>query len=332
MEVAVRRVWQPAVVLVLLSPVVGELLSGSSPPAEFFSPLTFVLLTAFYGSGALLVRELTVRWKKGWPSILLLGMAYGIVEEGLAVKSFFDPAWMDLGVLGVYGRWAGVNWVWSVGLTLYHAVFSIAIPIALTYLLFPQRAHEPWIRRRALRIWAGVLASVVVLCNLLLTTYRPPAGHFLLAGAVVFLLGLLARRAPLRLGAGPASELRRPRTILLGSFTATIGLFTGLWVLPNTGLPPWITLGLIIGWAALVYWTGCRQSGLERPEPRRGLAAVSGALLFFILLAPISQLDPQALDDRSGMALVGLATGIFLVGLARHVNGLRPSIAAAPGD
>ena len=207
-----RRVWQPAVVLVLLSPVVGELLSGSSPPAEFFNPLTFVLLTAFYGSGALLVRELTVRWKKGWPSILLLGMAYGIVEEGLAVKSFFDPAWMDLGVLGVYGRWAGVNWVWAVGLTLYHAVFSIAIPIALTYLLFPQRAHEAWIRPRALRIWAAVLASVVILCNLLLTSYRPPAGYFLLAGAVVFLLGLLARRGaaspgePVCIAAAAASD------------------------------------------------------------------------------------------------------------------------------
>lgn len=32
---------------------------------------------------------------------------YNILEEGLMVKSFFDPSWLDLGVLGVYGGWGG---------------------------------------------------------------------------------------------------------------------------------------------------------------------------------------------------------------------------------
>ena len=99
----------PALVLYLLSPVIGELLSGSAPPVEFFNPFGLIILPALYGSGALLVREITLRWQKRWPTILMLGLAYGIVEEGLMVKSFFDPNWMDLGLLGVYGRWAGVN-------------------------------------------------------------------------------------------------------------------------------------------------------------------------------------------------------------------------------
>src|SRR5256886_9423358 len=79
----------------------------------------------------LVMRETAVRWKTGWPSILLLGAAYGIIEEGLAVKSFFDPTWMDLGTLGVYGRWLAVNWVWAAWLTIYHAAVSIALPIFL---------------------------------------------------------------------------------------------------------------------------------------------------------------------------------------------------------
>jgi hypothetical protein len=91
--------------------MIGELLSGSAPPVEFSGPFVLLVLSALYGSGAILVRELRLRWGKGWPTVFALGAAYGIVEEGLMVKSFFDPNWMDLGLLGSYGRWAGVNWV-----------------------------------------------------------------------------------------------------------------------------------------------------------------------------------------------------------------------------
>jgi hypothetical protein len=129
----------PAIVLFLLAPVCGELLSSSAPPLEFFNPLTFATLCLLYGGGAVLVRELAFRWRKGWVSILILGAAYGVIEEGLMVKSFFDPNWMDIGILGSYGRWLGVNWVWTVELTIYHAVISIGIPILITTLLFPER-------------------------------------------------------------------------------------------------------------------------------------------------------------------------------------------------
>ncbi|MCG2769572.1 MAG: hypothetical protein L6435_14495 [Anaerolineae bacterium] len=37
----------------------------------------------------MLIRELRVRWGKGWPTVFVLGAAYGVLEEGLMVKSFF---------------------------------------------------------------------------------------------------------------------------------------------------------------------------------------------------------------------------------------------------
>jgi hypothetical protein len=104
-----KRALSPAVVLFFLAPMVGELLSGSAPPAEFFNPFSLLTLAALYGSGAILARELVQRWGKGWPTLLALGAAHGVLEEGLMVRSFFDPQWVDLGVLGSYGRWAGVN-------------------------------------------------------------------------------------------------------------------------------------------------------------------------------------------------------------------------------
>jgi len=83
--------FSPAMVLLFLSPMIGELLSGSAPPAEFFHPLPFVLLVILYGVGAILARQLMVGWGKGWLTLLILGVAYGIAEEGLMCKSFYAP-------------------------------------------------------------------------------------------------------------------------------------------------------------------------------------------------------------------------------------------------
>jgi len=47
----IRKRLSPALVLFLLSPIVGELLSGSAPPAEFFNPAEFLLLALLYGAG-----------------------------------------------------------------------------------------------------------------------------------------------------------------------------------------------------------------------------------------------------------------------------------------
>jgi len=43
----------PTLVLFLLAPAIGELLSGSAPPAEFFTPFGFLMILCLYGSGAL---------------------------------------------------------------------------------------------------------------------------------------------------------------------------------------------------------------------------------------------------------------------------------------
>jgi hypothetical protein len=152
----------PTLVLFLLAPTIAELLSGSAPPAEFFNPVVFVILALLYGSGAIVARELRVRWRKSYGSLLLLGAAYGILEEGLAVKSFFDPNWPDLGVLGVFGRWADVNWIWAEMLTIYHAVFSITIPVLLVELAYPERRERRWIGDRMLKVFAVTLGAVAV--------------------------------------------------------------------------------------------------------------------------------------------------------------------------
>jgi len=137
------RIWPAILALYVMAPVIGEVLSLNTPPLTFLlNPSTLIFEPALYGSGALLIREIARRRGLGWRGILLLGAAYGVVEEGLAVQTWFIPSGVD-----TYGRAFGVNWVWAAGLTIFHAVFSVTIPILLVEAIFPRVADRPWLTR-----------------------------------------------------------------------------------------------------------------------------------------------------------------------------------------
>jgi len=174
-------------------------------------------------------------------------VAYGIIEEGLAVKSFFDPSWVDLGVLGTYGRWAGVNVVWGVNLALFHATFSIGIPVLLVGLMFPGRVRERWVGGRGLWLPAALLVASFLLIFFVLNPYRPPLVPYLLAVLASAGLVLLAWRLPWPLPArggdagdpAPATARHPARARWFGllGFLATLAFFVIHWAVPYTGLP-----------------------------------------------------------------------------------------------
>lgn len=64
--------------LFFTAPPVAESLLGNLPIKMLPALL---VLAPMYGGGALLIREIVRRSRRGWPSIVLLGMAYGILEE-----------------------------------------------------------------------------------------------------------------------------------------------------------------------------------------------------------------------------------------------------------
>jgi hypothetical protein len=72
----------------VLAPIVAEFLLGD------FSLRQLPLLPLFlpqYGGGSLLIREVVRRTGRGWPSMLLLAVAYGLIEEGFTTQSLFKP-------------------------------------------------------------------------------------------------------------------------------------------------------------------------------------------------------------------------------------------------
>lgn len=309
----------PALVLFFLAPAIGELLSGSSPPVEFFNPFVLLLLSSLYGSGALIVRELKVRWNKGYVSMFILGAAYGIIEEGLMVKSFFDPDWMDLGILGVYGRWRDVNWVWAEWLTIYHATFSIAIPITLVELAFPDRRSESWIGSKKLAGLAVLLAAVTALGYSGLTAYKPPLLQYMLAFAVVVVLLFLAWRMPSNIGKrGRKGPLKPSRMALIGFLVATSLFFlfmAGAYIVPQPPVLMMIGMALVVG-----IFDFLRRLKWDAGTLCHKLALSAGAVSFLIVLSPTQEFDTSRLDNPRGMLIVGIVALALLILLRRRLR------------
>src|SRR5712664_98257 len=84
--------WYGLFSLVIIAAFLAEFLTGSnSIPQVIAYPPSLLFNVALYGSGALLIREASVRWRKRWATVLLLGGAYAVGEEGFAAKTMISP-------------------------------------------------------------------------------------------------------------------------------------------------------------------------------------------------------------------------------------------------
>ncbi|MBO0888215.1 hypothetical protein J2P12_03855, partial [Candidatus Bathyarchaeota archaeon] len=232
----------PIIFLLLLTPGIPEYLSASSQlTVLLINPILFFLFLGanmgLYGSGVILIREAMVRWKKGWASVFLLGSAYGILEEGIDLWTLFYSKASPVGNLGYYGHWLGVNWVWTIGLVIFHSVYSIGLPIFLFGLVFPQLKSKGLVSGKKLAVTVTCLILDSILLFLFVSRfyspYNPGAGLLLFSGAAITILVGLARKLPanfLKTRLGPPSwtpfkfaflgALLFPATLLTGGFAA----------------------------------------------------------------------------------------------------------------
>ena len=199
-QVKRRGIW-PALGLVFTAPLVAEFLLGNLP-IKLLPAL--IVLAPMYGGGALLIREVVRRTGRGWPSILLLGMAYGVLEEAYTTQSLFNPNYLNLN-LGLltpaYIRLLGIGGWWTLWMLMVHGIWSISMPIALVEACVPDRARRPWLGRVGL--------SVVVVVFLLGATaagvgqykqdpFLASKAQFIGAAAMIALLVIAAFAIPVR--------------------------------------------------------------------------------------------------------------------------------------
>jgi hypothetical protein len=312
----------PALVLWLIAPIFGELFSGSSPLNEYINPITFITLGLLYGCGAIIVRELVIRWQKGWLGLLLLGAAYGIYEEGLLVQSFFDPGWVDLGVLAVYGRALGVNWVWAEHLTIFHALISIAASIAFVEILYPDRRAASWVESRRWWIanWFGFL-FVLVLWRMLA---KYDAGIWNVISVLAILaLGLLARFIPARILAPREKTPPKPWRFWLIGFLGWFIQFIIVYNGSEKGTTPFpITMLVLAIFDLFLLWIILWMNGNGAAwDDRHRLALINGALSLFLIFVPLT--------SGAQMPIIYVTNPIFLIGLWWVYRGVNRRVSQA---
>lgn len=187
-----RRV-APALALLIIAPLVAEFLLGDFNIRQ----IGFVgIFMPIYGAGALLIRELTRQARRGWPTMLMLCLAYALILEGFTNQTLFNPNYagqrlLDYGFIPALGT--SLNFAVYV-LTL-HVVWSLGSSIALAEALAGARWREPWLRLpgrvvTAILVVLGCAATI----NFTLRTFHFVAsiGQFAAAGVLVLLAVVLA--------------------------------------------------------------------------------------------------------------------------------------------
>jgi hypothetical protein len=138
----------PVLALFFLAPLVGEFFLGDFPIVTIFLVAVFAPM---YGGAALLIREFARRVGRGWPTIILLGLAYGVFEEGLVTQSLFNPHYLDQNLLD-----QGHGVLWLVYVVSLHTYWSVSVPVALVEEATPARRIRPWLGWKGLTVVAAL--------------------------------------------------------------------------------------------------------------------------------------------------------------------------------
>ncbi|TCC41314.1 hypothetical protein [Kribbella speibonae] len=267
----------PALGLFFLAPLVAEFLLGNIPLTGLFALFG---LAPLYGGGAVLIRELVRRRGWGYPSVLILALAYGVLEEGITTQSLFNPNYVDQRLLdpGHIG-FLGMGAPWTLFVLGLHTVGSITVPIVLTESI-SRRPREPWLGKIGVSVYGalfvvGVLATTAIQLKNDSFVASPAqfAGVAVAIVALVMLATAVGRRASRRTaGAVPSVLITGAAVLVLGSG----------WMLaddlPGNGWPTAAVLLLLelVTAALLTVWS--RRSGWTQ---RHSMAAAGGALLTY---------------------------------------------------
>jgi hypothetical protein len=314
----VKRGIRPALGLIFVAPLVAEFLLGNLP-VKMLPAL--IVLAPMYGGGALLIRETVRRTGRGWPSIVLLGMAYAIFEEGFTTQSLFNPNYLklNLGLLTpAFISSLQISAWWTLWMFMVHAIWSISTPIALVEACVPDRAQTPWLGG-----WGLMMVVVVFLFGAAATTaigFRQD--HFIaskaqFAGAAAAVAALAALAFMVKPGRRNATQPGSPSAWLAGA-VALIFASTALFVPKDW---EWGAVAALLGLdlamlLLVVAWSRKGGWGLKHQLALGSGAALAYGWHAFFQHPAVGTVDPSV---RVGNAIF-LAGAIALIWFAAGRN------------
>lgn len=308
----------PALALLVLSPVCAEYLIGYDQiighPWELISGL--LLLAPLYGTVAVIIREVTRRTGRGWPTILLLSMAFGVVEAGLIDQSLFNPhsfsdaSWAE-GRLPTLIPALGISVHNVLGFVGGHVIWSFAAPIVVIESCVPQLADRPWLRRGGMTAMVALYAlAVVIFFHEHTKKFMASPAQLGIAATVALTLAVTAFVLPRRRATVPG---RVPPPWLAGG-GAVVLLATHQLVPPSWSGTAVDGAVLVLGGGLLLYWSRRERWGRLHALMVGGAALVVNAGLSFAvepLGAPTSHVAKYGANVVLMLAVVALLAWAF---------------------
>jgi hypothetical protein len=312
--------------LVVLTPLVSELALGSTPVRMAWLVLLWMPI---YGAGVLLIREVVLRRGRGWPSIVLLALAYELAEDGIGLQALTSPHLYHAASWGA--RVLGVNLPYWEANALYHAVFTVCVPIALTDLLFPAHRGRPYLGRAGTAVTGVVAVLGVALLRVSVPPSQDPGYQAPLPFVIGCVLAVLAVAALALVVAPPARRPARPvapprLAVLYGGSALGTLLLLGL-TFPVFGQPqPAFSRGLLVlvpmALAAALAVAGYRFLTRAAADPswtgRHTLAVIGGALVAHSVGGLVIMAHTTV--DRVGLIVIVLLTGLGVALLDRRLR------------
>ena len=321
LDVRARR-WAAVAALVVLSPICAEYLigylEGADEPLGLLAGL--LILAPLYGTVAVLIREVVRRTGRGWPTILLLAAAFGVIQAGLIDQSLFfrdfaadDPDWATQPPQTLIPG-TGVDAASLLNYVGGHVVWSIAAPIAVVEACAPRIATRRWLGPVGVLVMLALWISAALLIHDAAAT-GSTATAAQLTGAAVAAAALVA-----------AAFLLRPNQIVSAGKAPSwwlVGVVTGIALGANQLLPAtWagtavnIAVLAVLGWL-LVVWSRREGWGRRHVLAAAGAALIVRAALSF-LVEPFGEFDFAAKYAVNAAMLAGVIA--LLVLAARRIQ------------
>lgn len=295
---------KPIFTLMFLSPFLAEVLSGSFPITAFITaPVLFLLfLTVGYGFPVLVIRELYIRKNVSFLGLFILGVGYGLINEGLFAQTIFFPFHSPIASFGTYGLIDNIRIPFALTISVWHAFFAVVFPIILAHSLFPQQRDIPWLSTKT--AWILGVLSIIFGCLGFFTNLHPSefaempgsftgnVHHFIfLAVSLIslFILGLMNKKKMPREIASTKGRLCFYGVLI---FLTTIPLPT---VLAGLKVPVILFLGyFLFFFIGIIYYTSFLSRIPAQSQTVVALAgevalSIFGALLGFFILGNLFQ-------------------------------------------
>ena len=302
--------------LLVAPPILTEIASGNTPAHAFLNPRVVLFLILAYSFPLLIIRECSLRLRLSAAGVFLLGLAYGIVNEGLLAQTLLRNEHVPIDTFDHYIYLAGFNFSWTCVIVPWHAFFAVLFPLALLAFWFPACAQTLWLSTRAFKMLAAIFVALMAFFSLVRTPHLQMLVCFLCIAALSCTAFFFRDPSP------PSRQppVRRAVPFLFGLFAYPFFVLGSIALAAKHAPAPVFFLFVVV---VLLGVALIARRGEFLLQPVAAYLALGGyvSVSFFHFLAGIAHHSPEGIAT-GGVLVVSF---LYLALRRRHVPELRSS-------